>query len=367
MTILFDKLILLIGCSLLMFYRIPETGLFHVLGFLAAVIFSCGCSCCNPDFLPLHQLSVISRKIQIGLWILLTALALANPAFAIFLPFLFYELTASFSNYFYLAACLLPFLCFHKEPFLYSWLLLLLYLLAWLLAYKTKVILQLEQNFRILRDTSTEYHLLLHQKNKDLMEKQDYEIHVATLKERNRIAREIHDNVGHMLSRSILQSGALLAINQQETLNEPLNSLKETLSLAMDSIRKSVHDLHDDSVDLKGTITELLSGFSDYQINLDYDMGPFVPAPIKYCFISIVKEALSNIAKHSNATSILITLRQHPGLYQLTVTDNGSNTGQNDSGIGLINMQERVKNLNGHLSISTEHGFRIFVSIPYNT
>ena len=47
---------------------------------------------------------------------------------------------------------------------------------------------------------------MLTQKNKDLLEKQDYEIHVATLKERNRIAREIHDNVGHMLSRSLLQS-----------------------------------------------------------------------------------------------------------------------------------------------------------------
>jgi signal transduction histidine kinase len=43
------------------------------------------------------------------------------------------------------------------------------------------------------------------------MEKQDYEIYLATLRERNRIAREIHDNVGHMLSRSILQIGALKA------------------------------------------------------------------------------------------------------------------------------------------------------------
>ena len=46
---------------------------------------------------------------------------------------------------------------------------------------------------------------------------QDYEIYLATLKERNRIAREIHDNVGHMLTRSILQLGALSVINKDET------------------------------------------------------------------------------------------------------------------------------------------------------
>ena len=365
MTILFDKLILLAGCTLLMFYRSPQPGIFHVLGVLSAIIFSCACSCCNLDLLPMNQLSDVSRTLQMGFWVLFTALAFVHPVFGIFLPFLFYELAVSFEHYFYLAACLLPFLCLSKEPIHYSWLTLLLYLLAWLLAGKTKALLHLEKNFRLLRDTSAEYNLLLQQKNKDLIEKQDYEIHVATLKERNRIAREIHDNVGHMLSRSILQSGALIAVNQQENLKEPLDALKDTLTLAMDSIRESVHDLHDDSVDLKGTITELLTDFSDYHISLDYDMGAFVPAPVKYCFISIVKEALSNIAKHSNATDILITLRQHPGLYQLTVTDNGSAIEPGSSGIGLINMQERVKHLNGHFSVSTEHGFRIFVTIPH--
>ena len=80
---------------------------------------------------------------------------------------------------------------------------------AILLACRTGRILYLEQEMIRLRDTSTELNLVLQEKNKNLMEKQDYEIYLATLRERNRIAREIHDNVGHMLSRSILQMGAL--------------------------------------------------------------------------------------------------------------------------------------------------------------
>ena len=71
------------------------------------------------------------------------------------------------------------------------------------------------------------------------MEKQETEVHLATLKERNRIAREIHDNVGHMLSRSILQLGALKALNHDSSLSAPLSELHKTLNTAMDSIRTS--------------------------------------------------------------------------------------------------------------------------------
>ena len=59
------------------------------------------------------------------------------------------------------------------------------------------------------RDNSKELTTQLVEKNKAMQRNQDYEIYLATLKERNRIAREIHDNVGHMLTRSILQLGAL--------------------------------------------------------------------------------------------------------------------------------------------------------------
>ncbi len=67
-----------------------------------------------------------------------------------------------------------------------------------------------------MRDTDTELKLVMEQRNRELLEKQDNEIYLATLRERNRIAREIHDNVGHMLSRSILQVGALATICKEE-------------------------------------------------------------------------------------------------------------------------------------------------------
>lgn len=250
----------------------------------------------------------------------------------------------------------------------------------------------LETEMIRLRDTSTELNLVLREKNKNLMEKQDYEIHLATLRERNRIAREIHDNVGHMLSRSILQIGALTTIHKEEPLHEQLGSVNETLNQAMNSIRESVHDLHDDSIDLRQAITDATREMQErYHMTIDYDMSPEVPRNVKYCFITTIKEAMSNIVKHSNADKITLILREHPGFYQLTVEDNGGTktlgdeatsvlaeecaasqgklgvaetTRKEREGIGLSNMRERVEALHGTFRIHRERGFQIFISIP---
>ena len=229
--------------------------------------------------------------------------------------------------------------------------------------------------FNKTRDDSAERTILLESRNKSLLEKQDYEIYNATLKERNRIAREIHDNVGHLLSRSILLTGALKAVNKDENCNEPLNNLHETLDQAMTSIRESVHNLHDESVNLKETIENIVNNFNFCNIIFTYDMGTDVPHEIKFSFISIVKEGLNNIYKHSNATDASILLREHPAMYQLVIKDNGTtaiNTGikeyiqetSGNSGIGINNIISRVNMLNGSLQIHTNNGFCIFITIP---
>lgn len=241
-----------------------------------------------------------------------------------------------------------------------------------LIQYRTKEYELQDAKLRKIRDDSTELNLLLKEKNKNLLEKQDYEIYTATLRERNRIAREIHDNVGHMLSRSILMVGALKALNTQKVTEGPLDQLEDTLNAAMNSVRESVHDLHDESVNLKEVLESLAEEYTFCEVQLEYDMGYDVPREIKYSFISIVKEAMNNIMKHSNATSARVQVREHPGLYQLVVEDNGSTMTQKrlkeildtTGGIGIRNMKERIGMLGGVVQFQAKEGFRIFITVP---
>ena len=218
----------------------------------------------------------------------------------------------------------------------------------------------------LLRDEIAGKNRQLGEQNLRLAQAQDNEIHLATLKERNRIAREIHDNVGHMLTRSLLQAGALLVINKDDELREPLESLKSTLDSAMTSIRESVHDLHDDSIDLKKVIEESISTVdSRFTVTLDCDVSEYMAGNVKLCMIGVVKEGLSNAVKHSTGDKISIIVREHPGFYQLMLEDNGSCSEIKESGIGLKNMRDRVEALKGRISLTpSQEGFKIFVSIP---
>ncbi len=242
-------------------------------------------------------------------------------------------------------------------------------MIAGVVQYQTGRYGMLDAKYRRTRDDSVEKNLLLREKNQSLLEKQDYEIYTATLRERNRIAREIHDNVGHMLSRSILMVGAMKAVHGEGSLKEPLCRLEDTLSAAMTSVRESVHDLHDEAINLKEVLESLTGEYTFCQARLVYDMGYEVPREIRYGFIAIVKEALNNVMKHSNATWVQVVAREHPGMYQLVIEDNGtSGIGRKHDGygggIGIRNMKERVDTFGGNLEIQTQKGWRIHITVP---
>lgn len=224
---------------------------------------------------------------------------------------------------------------------------------------KDRMIHKLQDDRSYLRQNSK-------QKQDELLRRQDFEIHAATLAERNRIAREIHDHVGHMISRAILQLGAVMTINKEDKLKEPLSSLKDSLDTAMNNIRESVHDIKDEALDLEYMIKDVLKTYEGLDIQLDYDMNKYASKELKYCFVAVIKEALTNTVKHSDATKVQIVVREHPALYQLLIEDNGSlvSSDKNDkTGIGLDNMRERVSAFNGNMLISREQGFKIFISI----
>lgn len=254
-------------------------------------------------------------------------------------------------------------------------------LLGYYMYRKSSKLELLDYSVKKVRDDEEERNIFLAEKNRHLIEKQDQEVYVATLKERNRIAREIHDNVGHILTRTILQMGALMTIHKEEPLHAQLTSVKKNLDVAMNNVRESVHDLHDESVDLKQAVTEIVDGLKGrFDYRFEYDIHDRVDRKYKYAMIGIIRESIANILKHSHSTDVDIVMREHPGMYQIIVHDYNSvqktaavrkdaakdmlNKMSKSGGIGLQNIQDRVLGLNGHVDISTEHGFRIFVTLP---
>jgi len=246
---------------------------------------------------------------------------------------------------------------------------LLLMAFAVMLSYFTELLLGYQMKLHSMRDASMEHDMLMEQMNHQLIEKQNAQIYNATLKERNRIAREIHDNVGHMITRSILQVGAIGVINTDEKLKAPIADLKSTLDTAMDSMRKSVHDLYDESVDLRQVLAKLKPTDSAFAFSLEYDCEDDVPREVKYAFIAIAKEAVNNAVKHSNGDEIRIIVREHPAFYQLEIMDNGTSaderklSGETGDGIGIKNIKERVAAIGGTMRIKADDGFMIFVTL----
>ncbi len=309
-----------------------------------------------------------NQKIRTVLALAYMVFCIFNPIFTVYIPLLFYDLLYQQSFYLCVVGVIALYNFIISYSMIYSIFLLAILLVCVVLSNRTKMINLLQEEFKRLRDDSTERELLLQSQNKALLETQEYEIHYAKLKERNRIAREIHDNVGHMLSRSILQVGALLAINKDKEVDGLLEDLKKTLSEAMNSIRNSVHNLHDEAIELESTVNELIEGMQQYDIEFTYSMPKNIHQGVKYCFITTVKEALSNIVKHSNATKVIIFMIETDSHYQLNIKDNGTidkkTESQSTHGMGLENMKERAKSLGGVFRTYQNDGFQIYLSIP---
>ncbi|MPW25730.1 sensor histidine kinase [Alkalibaculum sp. M08DMB] len=358
-----DKLLIFICCSIL-YIKGVDTGNIPV-PMLIVIILSCICSYFENK--KINRISVI----------LFTALCIISPRMLLFLPVIIYDIFNT-DDWKFSIAFLLPIVIyiFNYDTYILS-LLVVFIILSYLSKYKTSKINNLLKEYHTYQDSSKELKNLLEDKNYKLLEKQDNEIHIATLNERNRISKEIHDNIGHLISRSLIHIGALLTISKEDDTKEGLKVLQNSLSEGMDSIRHCIHNIHDESIDLYSTINNLVSDFSFCLVNLNYNLISSPPLSLKYFFIWTIKEALSNIIKHSKATSVSIILAEHPIMYQLIIQDNGtiSNLEKkkieeiNQSilrceGMGLQNMIERVYGLDGIIRLSGENGFKIFITIP---
>ena len=387
---------------------LDKVMLLALTAFLAATqpysswLMAAGLACVSISALfDVESLPVILRVVLVYLYLLVS---LINPHFLLFLPLISYDCYRVPSLLFGIGGqtnLLLQFgwtVALLVGLFTLSPLVVLLTgalsALACLRSWQSGQLDETLNSYRIRRDELAAISQSLEARTHDLQDRQSLELRLATLAERSRIAREIHDNVGHMLTRSVLQVEALQVMHTDDTdLTRQLTGIADNLHEAYQSVRQSVHGLHTQSFELHTQLlalaqeTESLAQNNtaadnwQLQVSLEYDLSQDPPSDaVSYAILAITKEALANSLKHSNATQIKVALSEYPGFYQLIIQDNGSQppassrAGGNpyrDSaapygsrGIGLTNMDERARSLGGICNTSFTQGFRVFVTIP---
>lgn len=246
---------------------------------------------------------------------------------------------------------------------------------ATLLSLRTAQLEREQERMRRTRDELQERALVLEVRNRDLADRQDYEVELATLAERARIAREIHDNVGHQLTRASLQAEALRVVHADEPgVAGDFADVKRTVDEALQLVRTSVHALNDNAVDLSVQLERIVEGArSDGGPQIELEVtAEHAPANVANCFAAVLREALSNTMRHACAHVVTVRCMEHPSFYQLIVTDDGTGgtrTGGRGvaEGMGLGSMSERVEALGGTFTAGPRTGaggWRVFATVP---
>ena len=245
--------------------------------------------------------------------------------------------------------------------------------LAVLLALRTTQEEAVRMSLHAVRDDLREKVLTLQDTNAQLLQAQDYELRAAALAERTRIAREIHDGVGHLLTRLLLQVKALQVVHREEPgVVADLTTLDSGLDEALDSMRRSVHALSDDGEELATSLNMLGSRCGIESVRVDCSTEAEPPAVVARCVVAVVREALTNAARHGGARSARVAVTDYPAFWQVTVDNDGivpakgepAAVGRGGSGLGLRSMTERVEALGGRVRITPRPRFTVFATIP---
>ena len=245
--------------------------------------------------------------------------------------------------------------------------------LAALLALRTYQEETTRTTLHATRDDLREKVLTLQDTNARLLQAQDHESRAAVLSERTRIAREIHDGVGHLLTRLLLQVKALQVTHRDEpAVVTDLTTVDAGLDEALDSMRRSVHALSDEGEDLATSLNLLGSRCGIARVHIDCSAEAEPPPAVERCVVAVVREALTNAARHGGAHSARVAVTDYPAFWQVTVDNDGVVPFEDEPavddgrspGLGLRSMTERVEALGGRVRITPRPRFTVFATIP---
>ena len=245
--------------------------------------------------------------------------------------------------------------------------------LAALLALRTTEEETTRARLHAMRDDLREKVLALQDANARLLQAQDHELRAAALSERTRIAREIHDGVGHVLTRLLLRVKAFQVTHRDEPgVVADLATLDSDLGEALDSMRRSVHALSEEGEELATSLNLLGSRCGIAKVEVDCSTQTEPPPAVARCVVAVVREALTNAARHGRAASARVAVTDYPAFWQVTVDNDGVVPpgdeplvdGGGKAGLGLRSMTERVEALGGRVRITPRPRFTVFATIP---
>lgn len=199
------------------------------------------------------------------------------------------------------------------------------------------------------------------------------ELHTAraVAEERLRIARDVHDVVGHNLS--LIAMKAAVANHLDTDRQAALHTIEQVSRAALDDVRAVLGGLRDtsgppDTADLDRLVEDTRAA----GIAVTIDLGDLsaAPAGMRVSTHRILQEALTNVRRHADATQCRVTVTAAPDALTLTVVDDGrAPSAASSPGHGLLGMRERVAMHSGSLSAGLEPGggFAVRATLPFPT
>ncbi|WP_315116003.1 sensor histidine kinase [uncultured Clostridium sp.] len=210
------------------------------------------------------------------------------------------------------------------------------------------------------------------EKTKKQLEQYSHRVrHLTQLEERNRISEEIHDTIGHRLTALLiqLQAGVSIIDLDEKKSKELLKSSVENLRETIDILRYTVKDMKNIKLEnMVDSIKNLTKKFTiDTGINIDFiSKGEIINLndEIKLTLYKNIQECITNSVKHGDAKSINIELIFNEKKICLKVSDDGDGCTSFLKGMGITNMEERLRLINGELKIYNLNGFIVESIIP---
>ncbi|MBN2810392.1 MAG: sensor histidine kinase [Spirochaetales bacterium] len=198
---------------------------------------------------------------------------------------------------------------------------------------------------------------------------------LAKLKERNRLAREIHDTIGHTLTGIEIGLKACLCLpeNDRSALIHQVGKVYELARSGSKDVRLSLKELRPDALQrysLLPALESLISAINSCSLTHSHllleDEIPELIASQEELVYRVVQETITNAVKHGEATDIEIRIGYDGSNLCISISDNGKGSDSVTEGFGLENIRRRVEFYRGSVSISSSHGkgFCLHVMLP---